>query len=172
MKKVRLAVLGAVGMTPALGLTVIPSATAAAADQAPNRPAKTVSLEHPAAAAVACIGHDATRAHSGNFHISVYHTPSTSCVGGVSASLLSSCTTGLLLRTRAYSISKYGTKTRYFDALVGGHITGCKIASPQGSIEFYQGIHQTRAPKEQVCDAIVFASKTDRVWRGPVCVSF
>jgi hypothetical protein len=171
VKKVRLVAVGAVGLTPALGLMMMPSA-AAAPTHTPKRTAKAVSLEHgnmlPAAG---CIGRFASKAHSRNFHISLFHTPSTQCVGGVSAYLSKDCDTGFVLRTRAYSTSTKGTRTEWLNTTVGGHFRSCRITSPTGSIVYYQGIHQVRRALEQVCEAVVFASNHDKVWRGPVCIS-
>jgi hypothetical protein len=171
VKKVRLAAAGAVGMVPAVGLMMMPSAAGAAAFS--QKPAKTVSLQYSKVPDAGCAGHDAIHAHTQNFYISVWHTPSTHCVGGVSASMRHFCNTGFVLRTRAYSASQYGTKTEYINTTVGGHMRSCGVLnSTVGSTSFYQGIHQVRPTKEQVCEAIVFASNHNKVYRGPVCVSF
>ncbi len=102
----------------------------------------------------------------------MYHQPSTHCVGGINASLTNDCATGFVLRTRAYSISQYGIKNQYINTTTGGQTHNCQILSPPGSIQYYQGIHQIRPAKEQICEAIVFASNHSKVYRGPICVSF
>jgi hypothetical protein len=165
MKKVRYAV-GAVGVAPAL-VFLLPSA-ASAATPTPKKPVKTVSLEHSKTVRPAdgCTGHDAIRSHAGDLHIAVFHTSLTACVGGVSASLKNTTRTGLLLRTRAYSFSG-GVKTQYINSYAGGAINHL-----DDSIDYYQGIHQIRPRHEQVCDAIVYASNKNRLYAGPICVSF
>lgn len=164
MKKVRYA-LGAVGIAPALGL-VLPG-TAVAASHTPKKTVKTVSLEHSGTVRpdVSCVGHTAAKANSRNFHITVWHTGSTGCVGGVNASLANSYMTGLVLRTRAYSING-GKKTKWLSRYIGG------IIYDNDSISYYQGIHQIRPPSEQVCAAIVYSSNHARIYRGPKCVSW
>lgn len=149
MKKVRYAA-GAAAFAPVLGLLTPGAATAVT----PATP---------------CTGHDALRSHKANFYIAIWHTPSTHCVGGAAASLMnvpSSHQKGLLLRTRAYSFSGT-TKTRWFSNSVGGNIN----VLPPG-VSFYQGIHQIRPHREQVCEAIVLAAATSQVFAGPLCVSF
>lgn len=169
MKKVRLAIAGAAGMIPAVGL-MMPSAANAMPHSA--KIAKTVSLRHSVMPAAACTGNDVINAHTQNFHIHVYHQPSTHCVGGINASLTNDCATGFVLRTRAYSISQYGIKNQYINTTTGGQTHNCQILSPPGSIQYYQGIHQIRPAKEQICEAIVFASNHSKIYRGPICVSF
>jgi hypothetical protein len=164
MKKVRYAA-GAVGFAPILGL-LAPGAAAAEgtahAVTVPSGQGKAVRVTP----ATPCTGHDASRTHTGNFYIAVWHTPSTHCVGGVDASLKGSQRSGLRLRTRAYSFSG-ATKTRWFSNSVGGNIN---VLPP--TISFYQGIHQIRPHREQVCEAIVYASPRANVFEGPLCVSF
>jgi hypothetical protein len=169
MKKVRYA-LGAIGVTPVLGL-VLPG-TAVAASHAPKKAATTVSLEHGKIVRpdATCTGHTAADGASRNFHFEVWHTGSTGCVGGVNASLTNTAASGLVLRTRAYSINSLGIKTNWLSDYTGGTMfctdgTSCSIA-------YYQGIHQIRANREQVCEAIVYADDLTRVLRGPKCVSF
>jgi hypothetical protein len=170
MKKVRY-VLGAVGIAPALGL-MLPG-TAVAASHTPKKTVKTVSLEHSSAVSpdTGCGGHTAAKGKSGNFNFSVWHTASTKCVGGVNAWLANDAASGLVLRTRAYSISSLGTKTKWLSKYTGGSLA-CRNDGEDCSIIYYQGIHQVRANPEQVCEAIVYADDHTRVLRGPECVSF
>jgi len=174
MKTVRLA-LGLVGAAPVIGL-VMPAATATAAPApVPKNPAKTASMAHgqsaqsPASTSAACAGHKSLTVHSNGFQYTVYHTPSTGCVGGVAASL-AGASSGRVLRTRAYSYSSYGAKTKYFSAYKGGTI-GCDDQGLNCSIAYYQGIHQIRPPKEQICEAIV-SGNHNKVYKGPKCVSW
>jgi hypothetical protein len=167
MKKVRYAI-GAAGIAPALGL-MLPSA-AGAATQVPAQPATAPAVPpghgKMVRAAAACTGRSVIHDHTGNFYISVWHTSSTACVGGVNASLRNNSQIGLVLRTRAYSYN--GTeKTRWLSSLTGGAI----LNIPK-KIIFYQGIHQVRPRPEQICEAIVHASEHAKVYAGPLCVSF
>lgn len=166
MKKVRYAI-GAAGIAPTLGL-MMPGAAVMAHVTA--KPAKFVSLDHSKTVrpADACTGHDAIRRHASGLYIAVFHTPSTACIGGVSASLKNTTRTGLELRTRAYSISSLNhVKTRYVNSYIGGAINHL-----DDSIDYYQGIHQIRRRPEQVCAAIVYASHEASLYAGPICVSF
>jgi hypothetical protein len=164
MKKVRYG-LGVVGIAPVLGLM---TPAAAAVTHPAKSVTKTVSLGHSGAAlpAVTCTGHDGINAHAGNLHITVYHTPSTHCVGGVAASLRNTILPGLVLRTRAYSINP-GYKFRWLSSYAGGNIN-----AGDSSVSYYQGIHQIRTAPEQVCDAVVYSSNVNKTYAGPVCVSF
>jgi hypothetical protein len=174
VKKVRLVTAGAVGMMLPVAGPLIPAAYAAtaAAGAKQVKQVKTVLAPHSTAPDVACAGHLGLHANSRDFNFSVFHTPSTHCVGGVSARL-NECLTGFVLRTRAYSTSRNGTKTRYMNSFVGGHSQSCGILNDgPGYYTFYQGIHQIRPAKEQVCEALVFANNLNKVFRGPVCVSF
>jgi hypothetical protein len=170
-KKVRLAA-GVVGMTPALGMMMTASAAAAPA-HTPKTTTKSVSLwHHNVAAAGGCIGHAASKAHSGNFHMSLFHSPNTGCIGGVIGSVKNDCSVGLVLRTRAYSISKHGRMTRWLNSTVRGQMHSCgPFNSPHPGTSYYQGIHQLRPGIQQVCDAIVFASNHDKTLLGPVCIT-
>jgi hypothetical protein len=171
VKKVRLVTAGVAGMMLPVAGPLIPAAHAATA-AAGAKQVKTVLAPHSTAPDVACAGHLGIPAHSRDFSFSVFHTPSTHCVGGVAA-VLSQCLTGFVLRTRAYSISRNGTKTRYMNSFVGGNSQSCGILNDgPGYYTFYQGIHQIRPAREQVCEALVFANNLNRVFRGPVCVSF
>jgi hypothetical protein len=171
VKKVRLVTAGAAGMMLPVAGPLIPAAHAATAAVGAKQ-VKTVLAPHGAAPDVACAGHLSLHGHSRNFSFSVFHTPSTHCVGGVAA-YLRECATGFVLRTRAYSTSRNGTKTRYMNSFVGGNSQSCGILNDgPGYYSFYQGIHQVRPAREQVCEAIVFASNHTKVYRGPVCVSF
>ena len=171
MKKVRLVTAGAVGMMLPVAGPLIPAAhAAAAAAGAPQL--HTPLAPHSTPPVAASAGHLGLHGNSRDFNFSVFHTPSTHCVGGVSARL-NECLTGFVLRTRAYSTSRNGTKTRYMNSFVGGHSQSCGILNDgPGYYTFYQGIHQIRPAKEQVCEALVFANNLNKVFRGPVCVSF
>ena len=125
MKKVRLVTAGVAGMMLPVAGPLIPAAHAAAT-AAGAKHVKTVLAPHSTAPDVACAGHLGAYARSRDFSFSVFHTPSTHCVGGVAA-VLNQCLTGFVLRTRAYSISRNGTKTRYMNSFVGGNSQSCGI---------------------------------------------
>jgi hypothetical protein len=166
MKKVRLA-LGAAGIAPALGVAA-PAAAAAHAPEGPvanTAPAqgKTVRVDP----ATGCVGKVATKAHSFSFSIWAYHTQASGCVGGVSG-FLGSPVPGLSMRTRIYTISAGGAKTRVFSQYRGGD-----IKDGQGTF-FRQDVHTILGGvKQQVCAALVQAKPhRSNVEYGPVCVSF
>jgi hypothetical protein len=166
VKKVRYA-FGVAGFVPVLGLMTAGPSPAASHDA--RSPSKTVSLE--AAQAVVpdapCTGHTPTREHAGNFYFTVYRTPASHCIGGVSASVFGTIAPGLLLRTRIYSPSPNGS-FRWFHHTTGGHINGegYEISG------YYQGIHEIRQAKQQMCEAIVSHSSSGKVLYGPVCLHF
>jgi hypothetical protein len=94
-------------------------------------------------------------------------------VGGVSAVMSDFCNIGFVMRTRAYSTSRNGTRTKWMSSYARGNETSCSpLGDEVGHTNFWQGIHQVRPAKEQVCAAIVFASNHTKVLRGPVCFSF
>jgi hypothetical protein len=163
MKKVRYAA-GAAGIIPTVGL-MLPSAAMAATQAAPATVASAGNAKVVRAAA-ACTGRSVIHDHTGNFYIEVWHTSSTACVGGVNASLRNTSRTGLVLRTRAYSYSG-NRKAQWLSSIAGG-----TIAPRAKEITYYQGIHQVRPHPEQVCAAIVYASDHNRLYAGPLCVSF
>jgi hypothetical protein len=170
MKKVSLA-LGAVGVAPALGL-IMPSTAAVAshtpagtAQTVPHARSKVVRLDN----VTNCIGKDSVKKSSplGSFTVWFYHTTSTGCIGGVSG-LYTSGRTGLSMRTRAYTISTDGAKTRVVNKYHNGHITG-------HGVSFYQGIHTVYGGvKQQVCAVVVSTGPNHAIYGGvaPVCVSF
>jgi len=168
MKKVRLAI-GAVGAAPALGL-MVPGA-AVAATHAPAKTAKTVSLKHSKMAPdTGCTGTERARKHASSLYISVWHTPSTGCIGGVSALFSNHGSTGLHLRTRVYTISQLGTKTKVFSNYIGGTI---HKGGGNTNITYYQGIHKEYGEyQHQVCEAITTGSHNSLPITGAVCVTF
>lgn len=174
MKKVR-HLIGTVGAAPVLGLMMPVAAGAATAPKASSGTAKAVrsAASSPASPSpdAGCTGHVSTGAHSGNFSVTVFHTPQTNCVGGVQGFIPDSNTRGLLMRTRAYSESPDGTWRRWFSGHVKGTIH-CDISGRCSYISWYQGIHQVRQPREQVCVAIVHASTDQKIAHGPVCITF
>jgi len=96
VKKVRLVTAGAVGMMLPVAGPLIPAAHAATA-AAGAKQVKTVLAPHSTAPDASCAGHLGIHAHSRDFNFSVFHMPSTHCVGGVAA-VLNSCLTGFVMR--------------------------------------------------------------------------
>lgn len=170
MKKVRL-MLGAAGITPALGL-MLPNAPMLASGHPHEVPArgasgagKTVRM----AGDSGCIGKDTIRKSSvhGFYTVWIYHTPSTACIGGV-AGRLSSDPKSVSLRTRTYSTSAHGKKTQ-----VGG--TRYVKGSPNnGALSFYQAIHTIYygGVTHEACAAVVEKNHKSKVVDAPLCASF
>jgi hypothetical protein len=147
VKTARLVTAGAIGMMLPVAGPLIPAARAATT-AAGAKQVKTVLAPHSTAPDAACAGHLGLHANSRDSNFSVFHTPSTHCVGGVAA-ILNECLTGFVLRIRAYSTSRNGTKTRYMNSFVGGHSQSCGILNDgPGYYPVYQGIHQIRPAKE------------------------
>ena len=147
MKTARLVTAGAIGMMLPVAGPLIPAARAATT-AAGAKQVKTVLAPHSTAPDSACAGHLGLHANSRDSNFSVFHTPSTHCVGGVAA-ILNECLTGFVLRIRAYSTSRNGTKTRYMNSFVGGNSQSCGILNDgPGYYPVYQGIHQIRPAKE------------------------
>ena len=160
MKKVRLA-LGAMGAAPALGL-MLPATTVAA--HTPKAPGKTVALDNNTMQRRACTGNQTAHVQSTFFEISVFHRPSTGCIGGVSGFLIFQ-QSHLDMRTRVYRVGT--TKTRVFQGFVGG------VINPPPGTKFRQEIHRVfGGPRQQVCGALVASSNHGDVLYGPVCTSF
>jgi hypothetical protein len=147
VKTARLVTAGAIGMMLPVAGPLIPAARAATT-AAGAKQVKTVLAPHSTAPDAACAGHLGLHANSRDSNFSVFHTPSTHCVGGVAA-ILNECLTGFVLRIRAYSTSRNGTKTRYMNSFVGGNSQSCGILNDgPGYYPVYQGIHQIRPAKE------------------------
>jgi hypothetical protein len=164
MKKVRYA-WGTVAAVPVLGM-MMPPATVAAA-QARHTTAKTVSLQHSAAAS-GCTGN--TRATAGNLSVKLkfwhtYHPAyATSCIGTVSTSFF----IGLKSsesdydRIRIYAHSLGGAKHMVYH-------TSPKAKTGNQHI-FGVGVHRSFGYLPiQVCAAAVHGNGS--VFEGPVCKS-
>jgi len=157
MKKVRLMVgaLGALGVTPALGV-IAPTANAATA-HTPRENTKTVSLNHrspaPNVNPLCVISHRS--GHDGNFGATISYSAG-GCIGR-QVGVLFKEQTGLTARIRDYV-----DKTRTYQAYIGGVIaSGRTTFSDRNSVPGYQA-----------CLALVANSNHNDVKYGPVCIAF
>lgn len=106
MKKVRYA-LGAVGLVPAVGLTMPAQAAAAATVHAPARTAKTVSMQHTGHRLVpnlTCHSPSVTPAHTSTHGLRLQVGHSGSCIAQ-DVGFIGVGHTGLEMRTRVYSFA-------------------------------------------------------------------
>jgi hypothetical protein len=163
MKKVRYA-WGTVAAVPVLGM-MMPPATVATA-QARDTTAKTVSLQHSAAAS-GCTGNTAATASAHSLKLQFWHTYhpayATSCIGTVETVFSKD-----LLATLSYD------RIRIYAHSLGGakHQVYSHHAWPHGLAEhrFSIGVHRSYGYLPiQVCTAAV--SSKGKVLMGPLCKS-
>jgi len=165
VKKVRY-VVGALGMTPVLGV-VTPALAAGTAGQAMAKTGKMVALAQrdvPRAPDITCTGHNPISSHKGtgkNYFEGVAFLGSSPrhgfCISGTSG-WVSHFQSAMLLRTRVY------VKGHYTSYLAHGK----KDAFGSNSTYFVDnGINH--AVSSMVCEALINSHMHSKVLYGPVC---